>query len=103
MRKYQKAAVVMAMLGSVGFLGAGVSHAGDGHEFKLGNEQATTCAQDNSSKGLVNIDDVNVGVGALLGYGKAESYDTNSQACATSFKLDNKDFKHDNKHDNKRH
>ncbi|WP_406729821.1 hypothetical protein WJ438_26795 [Streptomyces sp. GD-15H] len=90
MRKYQKAAVVMAMLGSVGFLGAGVSHADDGHEFKLGNEQATTCAQDNSTKGLINIGDINVAVG-ILGIASAESHDTNSQACGTSFAIGGED------------
>ncbi|MGY3201770.1 hypothetical protein [Streptomyces sp. TE5632] len=90
MRKYQKAAVVMAMLGSVGFLGAGVSHAGDGPEFELNNKQATTCAQDNSTKGLVNVEDVNVGVSALLGLNKQEANDANSVACATSFKLGGK-------------
>ncbi|MEU3147398.1 MULTISPECIES: hypothetical protein [unclassified Streptomyces] len=87
MRKYQKAAVVMAMLGSAGFLGAGVSHAGDSPSFELSNEQTTVCAQDNSVQGLVNIDDVNAGVGALLGLGNAENTETNAVACASSFTL----------------
>ncbi|MBL3666385.1 hypothetical protein JL475_10355 [Streptomyces sp. M2CJ-2] len=89
MRKYQKAAVVMAMLGSVGFLGAGVSHAGGEPEFELNNKQATNCVQDNSTKGLVNIDDVNVGL-KLLGLGKQEANDTTSQVCITSFELGGK-------------
>ncbi|MET4657176.1 hypothetical protein ACFTZ8_00950 [Streptomyces fungicidicus] len=87
MRKYQKAAVVMAMLGSVGFLGAGVSHAGDKPDFELNNKQATTCAQDNSTEGLVNVEDVNVGISALLGFTKNEANDANSVACATGLSL----------------
>ncbi|MER6109801.1 hypothetical protein ACWGPD_06730 [Streptomyces hirsutus] len=90
MRKYQKAAVVMAMLGSVGFLGAGVSHAGDDPSFELKNKQDTTCVQDNSAKGLVNIDDVNAGVGALLGIGKAENKETNAVSCASNLILGGK-------------
>ncbi|MFF9215476.1 hypothetical protein [Streptomyces viridosporus] len=90
MRKYQKAAVVMAMLGSVGFLGAGVSHAGDKPEIELNNKQATTCVQDNSTKGLVNVDDVNVGVAALLGLNKQEANDANTVACATGFSIGGK-------------
>ncbi|WP_030236938.1 MULTISPECIES: hypothetical protein [unclassified Streptomyces] len=47
MRKYQKAAVVAAMLGSVSFLGAGVSHAGDdGHKLKLDSDQTQLCSAD---------------------------------------------------------
>ncbi|MDQ0748565.1 hypothetical protein QF034_002796 [Streptomyces africanus] len=47
MRKYQKAAVVAAMLGSVSFLGAGVSHAGDeGHKLKLDSDQTQVCSAD---------------------------------------------------------
>ncbi|CAM5340205.1 hypothetical protein [Streptomyces hirsutus] len=86
MRKYQKAAVVMAMLGSVGFLGAGVSHAGDGPEAELNNSQTTTCAQDNSKQGLVNIDDINLAVG-ILGLGNAENEETNAISCASSFAI----------------
>ncbi|MEU1697427.1 hypothetical protein [Streptomyces hirsutus] len=86
MRKYQKAAVVMAMLGSVGFLGAGVSHAGDGPEVELNNSQTTTCAQDNSKQGLVNIDDINLAVG-ILGLGNAENEETNAISCASSFAI----------------
>ncbi|WP_457464555.1 hypothetical protein [Streptomyces sp. TE5632] len=86
MRKYQKAAVVMAMLGSVGFLGAGVSHAGDEPQVQLNNKQSTTCAQDNSTEGLINIQDVNVGI-AILGLNKQEANDVNSVACGTSFSI----------------
>ncbi|GGV12008.1 hypothetical protein [Streptomyces griseoflavus] len=89
MRKYQKAAVVMAMLGSVGFLGAGVSHAGDKPEVEVNNKQATHCSADNSTKGLVNVDDVNVGI-ALLAIAKQEANDINSQACASNFAIGGK-------------
>ncbi|GGQ09627.1 hypothetical protein ABZ767_23175 [Streptomyces pseudogriseolus] len=89
MRKYQKAAVVMAMLGSVGFLGAGVSHAGDEPKFELNNKQATHCAQDNSTTGLINVDDVNVGI-ALLAVAKQEANDANSQACGNGLSLGGK-------------
>ena len=86
MRKYQKAAVVMAMLGSVGFLGAGVSYAGEGPGFELNSEQTTTCAQDNSVQSLIAIDDINLAVG-LLGLGNAENKETNSVQCASNFSL----------------
>ncbi len=86
MRKYQKAAVVMAMLGSVGFLGAGVSHAGDEPEAELTNKQSTTCAQDNSTKGLINIEDLNIGV-SILGITNNEANDTNAVECATGFSI----------------
>ncbi|MEV0694181.1 hypothetical protein [Streptomyces sp. NPDC050388] len=89
MRKYQKAAVVMAMLGSVGFLGAGVSHAGGEPEFKLNNKQSIDCSVDNSTKGLVNVDDVNVSL-KLLGINKQEANDVNAPACSTNFKLGGK-------------
>lgn len=84
MRKYQKAAVVMAMLGSVGFLGAGVSHAGDKPGFELNSEQSVACLADQSVQSLVAIDDVNAGVGALLGLGNAENTETNAQACSAN-------------------
>ncbi|MHA5048709.1 hypothetical protein [Streptomyces sp. SD15] len=44
MRKYQKAAVVVAMLGSVGFLGAGVGHADADPKVKLDNKQSQQCS-----------------------------------------------------------
>ncbi|KOV26519.1 hypothetical protein [Streptomyces sp. XY152] len=89
MRKYQKAAVVMAMLGSVGFLGAGVSHAGDKPEVELNNEQTTTCLQDNSVQSLVSVDDINLAVG-LLGLGNAENKEANSVHCASGFAVGGK-------------
>ncbi|MDN0196917.1 hypothetical protein [Streptomyces sp. S.PNR 29] len=46
MRKYQKAAVVMAMLGSVSFLGAGVGHANEDAKIKLDNKQSQECSAD---------------------------------------------------------
>ncbi|GGY18130.1 hypothetical protein [Streptomyces djakartensis] len=46
MRKYQKAAVVAAMLGSVSFLGAGVSHAGDDGRKLLESDQTQLCSAD---------------------------------------------------------
>ncbi|WP_431989352.1 hypothetical protein [Streptomyces albogriseolus] len=87
MRKFQKAAVVVAMLGTVGFAGSGVSYAGEGPEFEFNNEQTTTCAQDNSVQSLISVDDVNAGVGALLGLGNAENSEVNSVACASSVAL----------------
>ncbi|NEA84429.1 hypothetical protein G3I30_36535 [Actinospica acidiphila] len=87
MRKFQKAAVVVAMLGTVGFAGSGVSYAGEGPEFEFNSEQTTVCPQDNSVLGLVAIDDVNAGVGALLGLGAAENSEVNSIACASSVAL----------------
>ncbi|MEU0756150.1 MULTISPECIES: hypothetical protein [Streptomyces] len=86
MRKYQKAAVVLAMLGSVGFLGAGVSHAGDEPEVELNNKQTTTCAQDNSTEGLINLEDINIGV-SILSLAGQEANDENSQACGSSFAI----------------
>ncbi|MET9521071.1 hypothetical protein [Streptomyces coeruleorubidus] len=46
MRKYQKAAVVVAMLGSVSFLGAGVGHADGDPKVKLDNKQSQECSAD---------------------------------------------------------
>ncbi|MEU6526636.1 hypothetical protein ABZ892_28340 [Streptomyces sp. NPDC046924] len=89
MRKFQKAAVVMAMLGSAGFLGAGVSYAGGEPEVELNNSQTTTCIQDNSVQGLINIDDINLAVG-LLGLGNAENKETNTVSCASSFDVGGK-------------
>ncbi|MDN3267731.1 hypothetical protein [Streptomyces sp. MA15] len=84
MRKFQKAAVVAAMLGSVSFLGAGVSHAGDNPGFELNSEQVTTCAQDQSIQSLVTLDDVTAGVGAVLGLGNASNAETNAIACSSN-------------------
>ncbi|WP_406330121.1 hypothetical protein [Streptomyces sp. NBC_00203] len=89
MRKYQKAAVVVAMLGSsISFLGAGVGHAADGDgKFKLDNDQTQSCAQNDSVTGLVNIDDVNVSVGALLGFSQQDNSERESLACTQNFAL----------------
>ncbi|MFF4830568.1 hypothetical protein [Streptomyces sp. NPDC001315] len=66
MRKYQKAAVVMAMLGSVGFLGAGVSHAnGDEPTLKLDNHQSNSCGNESQS-GVLNLSRVNVQILDIL-------------------------------------
>ncbi|MFD7402537.1 hypothetical protein ACFV7R_07650 [Streptomyces sp. NPDC059866] len=47
MRKYQKAAVVVAMLGSISFLGAGAGHAANGDpKVKLDNKQSQECSAD---------------------------------------------------------
>ncbi|MGW2635329.1 hypothetical protein [Streptomyces sp. NPDC001348] len=48
MRKYQRVAVVAAMLGSVGFLGAGISqaHGDDDATVKLDNKQSQKCSAD---------------------------------------------------------
>ncbi|MFI8945215.1 hypothetical protein ACIGO6_01690 [Streptomyces sp. NPDC053750] len=89
MRKIQKAAVVAAMLGSVGFLGAGVGHAGEGPSVKLDNEQSTSCESNESSTGfggLVNVSDVlNDNAIAVLGQASA-SHDT-AQECNAVFGL----------------
>ena len=84
MRNFQKAAVVMAMLGSVSFLGAGVGHASDGDKIKLDNDQKQACAQNDAQTGLVQLDDVNVSVG-LLGWSQQDSSEKESQACSQSF------------------
>lgn len=85
MRNIQKAAVVAAMLGSVGFLGAGVSHAGDDPHVKLDNKQNTSCSadEDNSSAGLVNalnnvLNDNAIAVGVL---GQASAVNSTALEC----------------------
>src|SRR5919106_6039185 len=61
MRKYQKAAVAVAMLGSVGMLGAGVGHAADGDpKVKLDNKQNQKCSADERNGGLITIGDINL-------------------------------------------
>ena len=86
MRKFQKAAVVMAMLGSASFLGSGVSFAGDEPEMEINNSQTTTCVQDNSVQSLIAIDDINLAVG-ILGLGNAENEETNAVKCASTLAL----------------
>ncbi|MCT7356215.1 hypothetical protein N4P33_29310 [Streptomyces sp. 15-116A] len=90
MRKYQKAAVVMAMLGSVGFIGAGVSHAGDDPQVELNNKQSQSCEQNDSATGLINIDDINVSLG-ILGLSQQDNSEKSSVACATSFTVGGED------------
>ncbi|MGV9251266.1 hypothetical protein [Streptomyces sp. NPDC003697] len=82
MRKYQKAAVVAAMLGSVSFLGAGVSQAsgGDDPTFKLDNKQNQSCQQNESKQGLVNVDDINVSL-AVLGLSNQDNSERRSLTC----------------------
>ncbi|MFF4484962.1 hypothetical protein ACFY0F_00460 [Streptomyces sp. NPDC001544] len=48
MRKFQRVAVVAAMLGSVGFLGAGISqaHGDEDGKFKADNKQNQKCSAD---------------------------------------------------------
>lgn len=91
MRKYQKAAVVMAMLGSVGFLGAGTSFAGDEPEFELNNKQANACSQENTVQGLVNVSDVNLPIAALLGLNNVEDESTNAVSCANGLAIGHSD------------
>ncbi|WP_328338877.1 hypothetical protein OG873_14420 [Streptomyces violaceus] len=87
MRKYQKAAVVAAMLGSVSFLGAGVSHAGgEDHGLKLDSDQTQLCSADEvnitgSETGSV-FAPVN-GAGLQLN----DLSDHNSANCAQIFRL----------------
>ncbi|MFG2132341.1 hypothetical protein ACGFNV_31635 [Streptomyces sp. NPDC048751] len=87
MRKYQKAAVVVTMLGSVSFLGAGLGHASDGGEkVKLDNKQHQTCEQNDSTTGLINIDDINVNL-AILGLAQQDNSERESLTCAQNFSL----------------
>ncbi|MPY65079.1 hypothetical protein [Streptomyces spongiae] len=87
MRKYQKAAVVVAMLGSVSFLGAGVGHAHDeGGKFKVDNKQNQACEQNDSQQGLINLDDVNVNV-ALLGLATQDNSEREALSCTQNFSL----------------
>ncbi|MEV6593796.1 hypothetical protein [Streptomyces acidicola] len=81
MRKYQKAAVVVAMLGSVSFLGAGVATAHDGGKFKIDNKQNQSCEQNEFEQGLINVDDVNVNVGALIGLANQDNSERESLHC----------------------
>ncbi|MFJ3134573.1 hypothetical protein ACIPK5_01495 [Streptomyces sp. NPDC086843] len=87
MRKYQKAAVVMAMLGSVSFLGAGASFAGEGPEFELNNKQGNACTQSNTVQGLINVADVNVPIAALLAGNSVEDTTNVGVSCANGLAL----------------
>ncbi|MFD7770143.1 hypothetical protein [Streptomyces sp. NPDC059787] len=90
MRKFQKAAVVVAMLGSVGFLGAGVSHAGDQPGVKIDNKQNPTCEANEEKTGLgglVNVSDVlNHNNISVIGVGSSQSQGS-SLECNTAFGL----------------
>ncbi|WP_328338871.1 hypothetical protein OG873_14405 [Streptomyces violaceus] len=67
MRKYQKAAVAVAMLGSVSFLGAGVGHAAGGDsKAKADNpQQNQKCSADETNWSIINVGDVNLVVNVL--------------------------------------
>ncbi|MEU6102101.1 hypothetical protein [Streptomyces flaveolus] len=82
MRKYQKAAVVLAMLGSAGFLGAGVSHAGDGPS--LDSKQSQNCTGEvNNQQALIGLQDTNVALN-LLGVGNPAAGNT-AVTCTQAF------------------
>ncbi|MER7719024.1 hypothetical protein ABTX99_19075 [Streptomyces flaveolus] len=84
MRKYQKAAVVLAMLGSAGFLGAGVSHAGEGHP-SLDSKQTQNCTGEvNNQQALVGLQDTNVAANLLLAVGNPAAGNT-AVTCTQAF------------------
>ncbi|MFK4146361.1 hypothetical protein [Streptomyces sp. NPDC004065] len=88
MRKYQKAAVVLAMLGSVGFLGAGVSQAhGDGEgPFKLDNKQFQDCSADETNIiGSVTGSDLFSPVNAAAGQQFNDHSNRHTAACTQLF------------------
>ena len=65
MRKYQKAAVVLAMLGSAGFLGTGVSYAGGDHP-SLESKQSQNCTGEvNNQQALIGLQDTNVAANVI--------------------------------------
>ncbi|MEU6180746.1 hypothetical protein [Streptomyces coeruleorubidus] len=64
MRKYQKVAVTAAMLGSVSFIGAGVSHGADEPQVELKSTQTNSCGNENLS-GILNISRVQVNILAI--------------------------------------
>ncbi|MFD4035189.1 hypothetical protein ACFWVP_32920 [Streptomyces sp. NPDC058637] len=65
MRKLQKAAVVVAMLGSVGFIGAGTASAGGHGEPDIDITQSSSCSSHDTSLNVLN----NIGIlnGTLSG------------------------------------
>ncbi|MDN0196915.1 hypothetical protein [Streptomyces sp. S.PNR 29] len=67
MRKYRKAAVAVAMLGSVSLLGAGVGHAAGGDpKAKTDNpQQSQKCSADETNWSVITVGDVNLAVNAL--------------------------------------
>ncbi|PZH14937.1 hypothetical protein C1I97_09370 [Streptomyces sp. NTH33] len=88
MRKFQKAAVVVAMLGSVSFLGAGVSHAGgEEGKFRLDNKQNQMCSADESDKtgaGLIDRNHIPVN---LLGLQHNDHSEHRSVICNQLFSI----------------
>ncbi|MFF4014424.1 hypothetical protein [Streptomyces sp. NPDC001843] len=64
MRKYHKAAVAAAMLGSVSFLGSGIGHAeGGGPQAKA--EQLCSANESFWGGGLINVRNINLAVNVL--------------------------------------
>ncbi|MGW7255727.1 hypothetical protein [Streptomyces sp. NPDC054834] len=88
MRKYQKAAVVVAMLGSVGFLGAGVSQAGDDDAaVKLDNKQNQQCSANKSyAEGSETLSGNTAPVNAL-GAQKSDTSEHTSVTCTQIFTI----------------
>jgi hypothetical protein len=91
MRKYQKAAVAMAMLGSVSFLGAGVGNAADGDEkVRFENKQNQGCEMNSAYEGILGVDDIAVNVNLLLAHGDQDASEKQSQSCSQGFKVGDK-------------
>ncbi|PAZ17247.1 hypothetical protein CLM62_03495 [Streptomyces sp. SA15] len=87
MRKYQKAAVAMAMLGSVSVLGAGVGNAADGDEkAQLTNKQNQSCEQNGEYKSLISVGDVILNLD-ILGMGEVDNSKRKSVTCTQNFSL----------------
>ncbi|MFD7402535.1 hypothetical protein ACFV7R_07640 [Streptomyces sp. NPDC059866] len=82
MRKYQKAAVAAAMLGSVSLLGAGVGHAvGEDPKATADNpQQNQKCSADERNWTLINIGDVNLSINAL-GFQAVDQSERTSVKC----------------------
>ncbi|MEV5727419.1 hypothetical protein AB0N50_16635 [Streptomyces pharetrae] len=88
MRKIRKAAVLVAALGSVGFLGAGAAHAGSGDGFDV--KQSSVCrSHDANVDVLGNVGILNGVAGNLLngeGDPGAQSTELGSEmGCNNSF------------------
>jgi hypothetical protein len=88
MRKYQRTAVVVAMLGSVSFLGAGVGQAADEDaQFKADNKQNQSCqSNDSKTAGLISIDDLTLAIN-ILGLQSNDQSERKSVTCAQNFAL----------------
>ncbi|MFD5447387.1 hypothetical protein ACWDTR_14410 [Streptomyces sp. NPDC003470] len=74
MRKIQKAAVVVAMLGSVGALGAGTAVAGEGADFAVKGGGCSVSGDSNQLIGNVGV--LNGVVGGLLTFGNDGDHGT---------------------------